>query len=321
MILSVSRRTDIPAFYPQWFMNRVEAGFVYARNPFNANLISKIPLTPDIVDCIVFWTKNPAPLLPFLPRIREVYGDAFYFQYSINAYGREIEPAVPDLEKRVATFQQLSKECGKLRTIWRYDPIFFSEKYTLEFHVEAFAKLLEQLKDYTDTCVISFVDMYEKTKKNAKDYGIRALTVEEMNQIAEAFSKLAQGTGVVIKTCAEAIDLDKYGIQHNSCIDGDLIEKIVGWEIRAKDDKQREHCGCVECADIGQYNTCKHGCRYCYANFNVERVKTAVAEHDDNSPLLTGTVNEGCVVKPYAKGVSLKRKRIVPVAPVQQSLF
>ena len=318
MILSVSRRTDIPAFYPKWFMNRVREGFVLVPNPFNANLVSKIPLTADIVDCVVFWTKNPAPLLPYMAEINEYYQGAFYFQYSINAYGREIEPAVPPMEQRVETFQQLSLAYGREKVIWRYDPIFLSETYTLEFHIEAFGKLLQQLKDYTDTCVISFVDMYDKTKKNTQEYGIRALSVEEMNQIAAAFSKLAQGTGVTIKTCAEAIDLDKYGIQHNSCIDGELIEKIIGWEIRTKADKQREHCGCMECADIGQYNTCKHGCRYCYANFNMDRVKKAVAEHDDASPLLTGKLNANCVVKPYAKGVSLKRK---PLAPEQPSLF
>lgn len=318
MILSVSRRTDIPAFYPQWFMNRVEEGFLYTRNPFNANLISKIPLSPDIVDCIVFWTKNAAPLVPFLPKISSIYKDAFYFQYSINGYGQDIEPAVPQLQTRIKNFQELSQTWGKQRMIWRYDPIFLNEKYSLEFHIETFGKLLRQLKDYTDTCVISFVDMYEKTKKNTKEYGIRELTGEEMNRIAEAFSELAIGTGVTIKTCAEAIDLDKYGIKHNSCIDGDLIEQLIGWEIRAKDDKQREHCGCIECADIGIYNTCKHGCRYCYANFNQERVIAAVKAHDDNSPLLTGKVGANDLIKPYAKGISLKRR---PILPEQQSLF
>lgn len=312
MILSVSRRTDIPAFYADWFMNRVKAGYVYVRNPFNANQISNIPLNPDIVDCIVFWTKNPKPLLPYMPEINRIYQGAFYFQYSINGYGHEIEPAVPDLEERIQTFRELSTAYGQVRMIWRYDPIFLSEKYTMDWHIKNFESLLEQLKGYTDTCVISFVDMYEKTKKNTKDYGIRGLTVAEMNEVAAEFSRIAQNSGITIKTCAEAIDLDKYGIQHNSCIDGDLIEKIIGWEIRAKDDKQREHCGCIECADIGLYNTCKHGCRYCYANFNAERVQRAVQEHNPQGELLTGALTPACVIKPYAKAVSLKRKRITP---------
>lgn len=281
---------------------------MYARNPFNANLISNIPLTPDVVDCIVFWTKNPAPLLPYMPEISERYENNFYFQYSINSYGKDMEPAVAPLEKRIETFQRLSDTYGQLRMIWRYDPIFFSEQYSLNWHLETFEKLLQQMKGYTDTCVISFIDMYERTKNNTKGYGISVPNVEEMNLLAAGFAKAAQDTGITIKSCAEAIDLEKYGIKHNSCIDGDLIEKIIGWEIRAKDDKQREHCGCVECADIGQYNTCMHGCRYCYATFNAARVKTAVSEHDVNSPLLTGVVGENCQIKPYGKAVSLKRK-------------
>ena len=318
MILSVSRRTDIPAFYPEWFLNRIHEGFVYVRNPFNANQISKIPLSEQVVDCIVFWTKNSAPLMPYLPEIAEKYGNAFYFQYTINAYGIEIELAVPAIEKRVDTFKSIAEKYGKDRVVWRYDPIFLSEKYTVEWHINAFKKLYVELKDYTDTCVISFVDMYDKTKSNTNQFGINAPGLSEMSQLAEAFSQVASGAGVTIKTCAESIDLDAYGIKHNSCIDKERIQRIIGFELKSKPDKQRADCQCIECADIGQYNTCKHGCRYCYANFSPERVKAAVQAHDDKSPLLTGTLSPTCEIKEYAKAKSLKTKRLTPFNESEQ---
>ena len=163
--------------------------------------------------------------------------------------------------------------------------------------------------------------MYEKTNRNTKPYGIRALSDKEMEQIAEAFSSIAAGSGVTLRTCAEKIDLKKYHIEPNSCIDRDRIEKIIGFKLNGKEDKQRENCQCIECADIGQYNTCKHGCRYCYANFSPEKVKQAVIGHDDNSPLLTGAITAEAKITPYAKAKSLKTREILPEEIVQTSLF
>lgn len=321
MILSVSRRTDIPAFYADWFMNRMREGFVYVRNPFNANQISKIPLSEDVVDCIVFWTKNAAPLMPHLPEIAEKYNNAFYFQYTINSYGTDIEPAVPSVEERIATFKRIAEDYGKEHVVWRYDPIFLSEKYTLEEHIRSFRTLFEELKEYTDTCVISFVDMYGKTINNTKNCGIRAPEQSEMNMLAEAFAEISADSGVTIRTCAEGIDLEKYGIKHNSCIDKERIQKITGFEIKANQDKQRENCQCIECADIGEYNTCRHGCRYCYATYSQEKVKKAVLEQDDTSPLLTGELASASVIKDYAKGKSLKTGRRIDYQEKQMSLF
>lgn len=314
MILSVSRRTDIPAFYPRWFMNRVSEKFVYVRNAFNANQISNISINPDVVDCIVFWSKNPAPLLPYLKTIGNIYNNAFYFQYSINGYGKEIEQNIPDIDERIRTFKQIADEYGRLKIVWRYDPIFLSSKYSLDWHVRTYNLLFSELKDYTDTCVISFIDMYTKTIKNIKPYEIRSLNIEEMNFIASEFSKIVQGSGITIKTCAEGIDLDRYGILHNSCIDRERIEKIVGCKLKVKQDNQRAYCQCIECADIGQYNTCQHGCKYCYANFNPSMVTAAVEAHDDNSPLLTGTVGDNCKITNYGKAKSLKT-----VIPIKQN--
>ena len=308
MILSVSRRTDIPAFYPKWFVNRVREGFVYVRNPFNANQISKIPLGEDVVDCIAFWSKNPEPIIEYLPEIHEKYHGAFYFQYTINAYGHDMEPAIPELNKRIDTFKRLSDTYGPERVVWRYDPILLAEGYSLAWHQKWFEIVFDKLKSYTDTCVISFIDMYDKTIKNTKPYSITTPTAEEIDVLAEAFSAVVKGSGVRIRTCAEGVDLNKYGIEPNSCIDQARIEKIIGCPIKAKPDKQRENCRCIECADIGLYNTCLHGCRYCYANYNMNQVQQAVATHDDDSPLLTGALTPSSVVKDYAKAKTLKTK-------------
>ena len=318
MILSVSRRTDIPAFYPKWFVNRIREGFVYVRNPFNANQISKIPLGADVVDCIVFWSKNPEPIIEYLPEISEKYHGAFYFQYTINAYGHDMEPAIPELEKRIDTFKRLSDTYGPDRVVWRYDPILLTDEYSLAWHQKWFEIVFDELKHYTDTCVISFIDMYDKTIKNTKPYNISAPTAKEIDMLAGAFSAMVKGSGVRIRTCAEGVDLNKYGIEPNSCIDQARIEKIIGCPIKAKPDKQRENCRCIECADIGLYNTCLHGCRYCYANYNMSQVQQAVAAHDDNSPLLTGSLTPSSVVKDYSKAKSLKTK--LPIGE-QMKLF
>ena len=318
MILSVSRRTDIPAFYPKWFINRIREGYVYVRNPFNANQISNIPLSQDVVDCIVFWTKNPSPMMTYLPEINEKYNGAFYFQYTINAYGKDMEPSVPPLESRIETFIEIAETYGADKVVWRYDPIFLTEKYTVDWHIQSFKYIFERIGDYTDTCVISFIDMYDKTKANTKDFDIRPPTPPEIDTLAAEFSDIVSGSDVVIKTCAEHIDLKKYGIEHNSCIDKNRIENITGWEIKAKPDKQRTDCQCIECADIGLYNTCLHGCRYCYANYNYSQVKNAFAAHSDDSPLLTGKITADSKITAYSKAKSLKT---VCKANDQLSLF
>ena len=306
MILSVSRRTDIPAFYSKWFITRVREGFVYVRNPFNANQISNIPLSPDVVDCIVFWSKNPAPLMEYLPEIYEKYRGAFYFQYTINPYERDLEPGLPELEHRIDTLKRIADIYGSEKVVWRYDPILLTSKYTIDWHKEHFDKLQQEIKPYTDTCVISFIDMYDKTVKNTSPFGISALSNEDMEVVASSFASIAAGSSLTIKTCAEGIDLGKYGIEPNSCIDQGRIERITGCKLKAKPDNQREHCHCIECADIGLYNTCLHGCRYCYANYNETQVKQAVSAHDDNSPLLSGSLSDTCIVKDYSKAKSLK---------------
>lgn len=289
MIISVSRRTDIPAFYSDWFLNRIREQYVLVRNPLNYHQVSRVSLKNDVVDFIVFWTKNACPLLPFVPEISEQY--PFYFQYTLNAYDRNIEPGLKSLEERIETFQRLSEQVGKEKVIWRYDPVMISEKYDITAHSKAFENVAVALKGYTDRCVFSFIDLYDKVTNNIAGTGIRSCSSDEMNVLAEAFSSIARDNGMVLQTCAEEIDLSAYQIQHSHCIDADLISRIGGFTFDSKKDKnQREACGCIESIDIGQYNTCRHGCRYCYANFNPKTVATLSAKHDPNSPLLIGNL-------------------------------
>ena len=291
MIISASRRTDIPAFYSEWFMNRIREQFVLVRNPLNYHQVSRVSLKIDVVDFIVFWTKNAGPLLPFIPEISDQY--PFYFQYTLNAYDRSIEPGLKSLEERIETFQKLSEQVGKEKVIWRYDPILINEKYNMSIHIKTFEKTAAALKGYTDRCVFSFIDLYDKVINNIVGTGIRACSPDEMKALAEAFSSIARDNGMTLQTCAEEIDLSAYQIQHSHCIDAELISKIGGFTFDAKKDKnQREVCGCIESIDIGQYNTCRHGCRYCYANFNPKTVATLSAKHDAASPLLIGNIEE-----------------------------
>ena len=289
MILSVSRRTDIPAFYAEWFFQRIREGFLYVRNPMNPRQVSRIGLSPEVVDCIIFWSKNPAPMLERLDELREY---PFYFQFTLTGYGRDIEPGLPDKRKEViGTFQKLSEKVGKERVVWRYDPILVNDRYTMEYHWKAFEEIAGCLKGYTEKVVISFVDFYAKTLRNTKDLYIKSLSREEMKEIAEEMAQIAKSCGLVIETCAEQIYLQDAGIRHGSCIDKKQIEKIAGCSLSVEKDKnQREACGCCESIDVGAYNTCRNGCRYCYANYHEEQVRKCIACYDVNSPLLCGRI-------------------------------
>ena len=291
MILSVSRRTDIPNYYSEWFYNRIKEGFLYVRNPMNAHQISEIKITPDVVDCIVFWTKNP---LPMIKRLDEIKDYNYYFQFTLTGYGNDVEINLPNKKtKMIPVFQELSEKIGKQKVIWRYDPIFFSDRYTKEYHLKAFKSIAEALSGYTEKCVISFVDIYPKNKKNMDGLSSHELNDDELREFAEKLSKIAADNNIKIGSCAEKIDLDECGIIHNCCIDRELIEKIIGCKLNVgKDKNQRKECGCVESVEIGTYNTCKNGCAYCYANYSSKSVETNAAKYDPSSPLLCGKVQE-----------------------------
>lgn len=290
MIVSVSRRTDIPAFYSEWFFNRLKEGYVYVLNPMNLNQVSKVELTPETVDCFVFWTKNAKPMLNRLDELREYN---YYFQYTITGYKTEVEKGIYNKKEVIQTFKELSKKIGKERVIFRYDPIFFSEEYSISYHCKVFKKLCEQLDGYTEKCVISFIDLYKKTERNTQTLNILPTTIESINNISKKFSEIAQEHNISIETCSEADDLTEFGVKKGKCIDDSVVSKIIGYEVNVKkDDTQREVCGCVKSIDIGQYNTCMHHCLYCYANFNYKQVEDNFKSHDKKYPLLIGKVRE-----------------------------
>jgi len=285
MIISASRRTDIPAFYSDWFFKRLQEGYVLVRNPMNYHQVSKIILNPDVVDCIVFWTKNPAPMLN---RIDELKDYNYYFQFTLNSYAKDIEPNVPVKDKEVIkTFLTLSSKIGRERVIWRYDPILLNEKYTIEYHLKYFEKLADHINGAFDHCVISFIDIYKKITNRIKSNSILEPSINDIDLIGKRFSEIARNRNFKIVSCAEKVDLSPYGIEHGKCIDDKLIEKIAGMPLNiGKDRNQRSECGCVESIDIGLYNTCLHGCKYCYANFSDISVASNTSSYDANSPLL-----------------------------------
>lgn len=292
MILSVSRRTDIPNYYSEWFYNRIKEGFLYVRNPINAHQISEIEITPDVVDCIVFWTKNP---LPMVERLDELKAYPYYFQFTLTGYGNDVEVNVPDKKaSMVPIFRELSSRIGRERVIWRYDPIFFSDKYTAQYHIKAFTSLAEALNGYTDKCVISFMDMYAKNRKRMESLSSYDLDEGELRKFARELSGIAGDNHMEIGSCAEKIDLSDCGIVHNCCIDKALIEKITGCRLKVgKDKNQRSECGCVESVDVGTYHTCKNGCAYCYANASEKSVARNASKYDPASPLLCSHLEAG----------------------------
>lgn len=291
MILSVSRRTDIPNYYSEWFFNRIKEGFVYVRNPMNAHQVSKISISPEVVDCIVFWTKNPEPMLNRLDELAKYH---YYFQFTLTGYEKDIEVNIPHKrEKMVPIFQELSEKIGKKKIIWRYDPILFTEKYTPEYHLKIFEQIAVSLRGYTEKCVVSFVDEYAKNRKALESFAAYELKESELLKFAKNISEIAKTNGMQTGSCAESIDLDACGIAHNCCIDKALIEDIIDCSLKAEKDKnQRPECGCMESVEIGTYNTCRNGCKYCYANHSEESVAKNCSKYDSESPILCGEIHE-----------------------------
>lgn len=289
MIISASRRTDIPTYYSDWFFNRIKAGYVYVRNPLNAHQIRKISLSPEVVDGIVFWTKNPAPMLPKLDTLKDYM---YYFQFTLNSYGANVERNIPSKKNAVIpTFQKLSDLIGPDRVIWRYDPIFLNETYTIDYHTYYFEELAKRLSPYTKKCTISFLDFYRNTKNNIASLSLSEFSAEQQKQLAKNISEIAHSYDLIVDTCAEQIELQKYGIEHARCIDDRLLERLLECPLNVKKDKnQRLECGCIESVDIGAYNTCCNGCRYCYANYSEKTVVSNFGRHDPDSPLLIGEV-------------------------------
>jgi len=294
-IISVSRRTDIPAFYSEWFMDRVRAGYCTVVNPYNANQVSRVSLEPEDVEIFVFWTRDPSAIIKSLTELTNK-GYKFYFQYTILGYPKEIDPYSPILSNAVKKFKELSGKIGKEKVIWRYDPILLSNFTDVEWHKERFTGIMEELSGNTERVVISVIDPYQKTniRMNEETPGTfmmnnDAFEPEAYDRLFEHMGGVAKEHGVEIQTCAEFAELEKYGIVHGKCIDGDLIARITGRPSAfKKDPSQRKACGCAVSKDIGANNTCLFGCKYCYATRKLEQARENFKKHDPKSPSLIG---------------------------------
>lgn len=292
MILSASRRTDIPCYYGEWFMNRIREGYVCVRNPMNHRQISRIDIRPSVVDCIVFWTKNPVSLLPFLEELNG-RGYRYYFQFTLTPYGRDLEKGLPDKESLTAIFAELGRRLGRERMVWRYDPIILNDFLSVSWHKKQFSYLCGLLADSTESVTISFVDLYAKLVRGGTDR-LRIPDTAEEEELAAYFCREAANYGLAVKTCCERDDLAQFGVQKAACIDKVLIERITQGILKLSHDKgQRDGCGCYESIDIGAYDTCRNGCVYCYAIHGSAYVEETVRKHDPSGELLTGFVAEG----------------------------
>ncbi|WP_418667685.1 DUF1848 domain-containing protein [Allofournierella sp.] len=284
MIISASRRTDLPAYYSGWLFERLRQGEALVRNPLNPRRVSRVSLRPGDVDGIVFWTKDPGPMLG---RLAELSGYAYYFQFTLTGYGPEVEPRVADKQKvLVPAFRRLAQAIGPGRVVWRYDPIFLSKTYTFDHHLRSFEALARQLQGCSDTCVISFLDFYRGTAKRMADLALEAFPPAKQEELAAALAPIAEAYGFAMESCAERLELARYGIRHGRCIDPERLGRILHCPLRPEKDKnQRPACGCAPSVDIGAYDTCPGGCLYCYADHG-----RRPAPHDPASPLLAGAL-------------------------------
>lgn len=291
MILFVSGRCDIPAFYMKWFMNRLAAGYVDVRNPFNEHQISRIMLDEDTIDCLSFCTKNPIPMLPYLDDISLPY----FVQVTITPYHLDMERHVPDKREVLRAVKTTAERLGKARVMLRYDPILLNERYTVAYHQRAFHQLLEELSGYVNICILSFVDMYKNTRENQPFMHLKEITEADIHALCASFQKDASRYGFRIQTCAEGkIDLSRYAIYDRPCVELEAIQKLCGKELhyRKLPGVRKQLCDCLPTVDIGDYNACAHECLYCYANYNAQVIRKRMALHDPNASVLLGQLEK-----------------------------
>jgi len=299
LVISASRRTDIPAYYSDWFINRLKEKFVYVKNPMNVKQVAKIPLTNDLVDCIVFWTKDARPLMKKLFDINDMGFEHYYFQYTVTPYDNSVEKNVKNKDDIISSVAALSEIIGKERIVWRYDPIIINDNFDTSFHIKMFENYCSRLHNHCNYVMVSFVDVYRHIKKfyNRPDES-------EIPILSKAIKEICKSYNLQITSCCES-GFAENGILQGSCIDKNLIEQICGESLKIKrDNNQRESCLCCESLDIGAYNTCLHGCTYCYAN----KGKLVADNYNAESPLLCGSLR--AEDKLYDRKVQGYKKRI-----------
>ena len=291
MILNVSGRTDIIAFYSKWFMNRYKEGFVDVRNPFNPKLISRIYF--EDVDLILFCTKNPLPIINDLKNIKK----PIIFHVTLTPYKNDIEPNVPPKTEIIKAIKKLSEIVGIDNLVVRYDPIFLSEKYNIDYHIKAFDKLCGLLNGYVHKIIVSFIDDYKNVRKNEKTLNFKPFTENDYELIGKNFSKSAKKNNMTVQTCFEDRNLSEYGFIVGECLSHELAYILTGKKYKNWKARKEQKCNCVQMVDIGAYNSCKHFCKYCYANYDEQKVNYNYLKHSDNSSLLIGNIENDDVIK------------------------
>jgi len=293
MIINTGGRTDTVQYYSKWLLKRFEEGYVYSRNPLFPNKVTRYELAPEVVDCVQFCSKNYEPILAELPKITSRFHT--YFHYTITAYGKDIEPGVPSTAKSMETLKKLSAVVGKQRLAWRYDPVLLTEKYTVQRHMETFEMMARELTPYVDRCIFSFVEMYRKLETNMPE--IIPLTEQDRETIARGLGSISARYGLHIQTCGTNGDYSQYGIYPSGCMTLEMIGQANGISFRKLKHKgMRQGCHCIESRDIGAYDSCLNGCRYCYANTRPETAFENYRLHDPDSPLLLGHLKGSDVI-------------------------
>jgi hypothetical protein len=295
VIISASRRTDIAAFYSDWFMNRIRAGYCAVPNPMNPRQVARVSLAPEDVTAVIFWTRSPTPLLAHLPEL-EARGFRYYFQITLLDSPRELDHKTPPLQAAVNAFQTLADRIGAERVIWRYDPIVYSSLTPPAYHIDKFGQIAALLNGYTQRSVISVVDHYRKVARRVADLRARGIDIYEGEAVSAMIAHLmpalaatAAANGMALESCAETHNLTSYGIRPGKCVDDALIRRGFGIDVTTKKDPaQRAACGCVQSRDIGMYDTCLFGCQYCYATSSFDRARANHRAHDPHAAALIG---------------------------------
>ena len=303
MIINTGGRTDTVQYYTDWLLRRFEEEYVLSRNPLFPNKVTRYELTPDKVDAVVFCSKNYKPILPRLHEITDKFNT--YFHYTITAYGKDIEPGVPSIEESMETLIKLSDEVGKQRVAWRYDPILLTKDYTTERHFETFEKMVKVLAPHIYRCIFSFVELYKKLKTNMPE--IIMMSVEDMDILAQGLGAKASKYGMKIQTCGTNGDFTRYGIEKSGCMTLDILGEANGITFKNfKHKGMRQGCHCIETRDIGAYDTCLNGCKYCYANTNPQKAFENYKYHNPVSPLLLGELQDTDTVQQGAQKSFIK---------------
>ena len=294
MILNTGGRTDTVQYYSEWLLNRFKEGFVYSRNPFYPSKVTHYELTPSKVDCVIFCSKNYEPILDRLSEITDKFNT--YFHYTITAYKTDIEPNVPTIEKSIETLLKLEAIVGKQKIAWRYDPILLTEKYTIDYHLKTFNYVAEQLSGHIDRCIFSFVEMYKKLSRNMPE--LKAVSEKDKSIIACKLGEIAKKYDIYLQTCATNGNYEKFNIHPSGCITLDILAHANNIKFKnLKHKGMRTNCNCIETRDIGAYDTCPNGCKYCYANSTPTKAIKNYKQHNPKSPILLGEIKETDIIQ------------------------